>query len=436
MKDMEKNKYLDIIDVALLSLIAVMITLYSRVVPVLMLVLFFSALLRKSTYERIPIMLKNFNFWILISPFLLIVIGYFYSSNKVEGYRSVETAASLIFFVVIYFLSISQNRYPKHIGYILRFFILGIVLAYAILLINAIPLYLETKDSIVLFYTKFSAMLKPPNHLSYNVLFAIVICLVELLGETKYVFEKKTKLTTAACILIFVVLSMFLFQLVSKSTIIIYFIILFIALIYACKRKIIKIYFLLILILAVGGISSYMFTIPRFKHRFDNLVTLFTERESIDYSQKESSTLRISAIKASFEIIEENWLFGVGTGDVVDELEKHYQENDYQGAMAKHTNPHNQFVRSFVSLGIFGFISILLVFFVLAKTSINNRSLLGFLYFVMMAFVFLFDDMLIFRDGVLFFSLFAPYFVFCEDSIMTGVINNDNEIFENLNDAV
>jgi O-antigen ligase len=205
-------------------------------------------------------------------------------------------------------------------------------------------------------------------------------------------------------------------------------------LVYAYKKKIIKIYFLLILVLAVGGMSSYMFTIPKFKHRFDNLVNVLSHRENIDYSKKESSTLRFSAIKASLIIIEDNWLYGVGTGDVVDELEKCYEENDFESAMTKHTNPHNQFIRSFVTSGIFGLISILLVFFVLAKSSLKNRSLLGFLYFVMMAFIFLFDDVFIFRDGVLFFSFFAPYFVFCKDSLKSGVIENESLVVDNEND--
>ncbi len=422
------SRVLDKIDIIILSVIAVLIPLYSRAVPILMLCLFLTTLLKKETYTRIPAMLKSFNFYILVSPFLFIVIGYFYSDNKIEAFKGIETAASLIIFGVIYFLSIQNNRNVNQLKNVLRFFVVGVLISYVVLWINIIPKYLETKETILLMYSQFSMIIKTPNHLSYNVLFALIICLVDLLGETTYLFNRKNKLTTALCFALFFVLSVYLFQLLAKSTIIIYFIVLIIALVYAYKKKIIKIYFLLVLLISVGGISTYMFTIPRFKHRFDSLVNIITNREGVDYSKKESSTVRYSAAKSSLMIIQDNWFVGVGTGDVVDELEKSYAVNHFTGASLKHTNPHNQFLRSFVLSGIFGLLSLLLLFYVLARSSLRDKSILSFLYFLSTAMIFLIDDVFIFRDGVVFFGFFAPYFIFCGNSIKSGFIKNQDVI--------
>ena len=219
-----------------------------------------------------------------------------------------------------------------------------------------------------------------------------------------------------------------MFQLLAKSTIIIYFIVLLFSLLYSYKKKIIRIYFLLLIIITIGALSSYMFTIPEFKQRFTILLNVMLNRENIDYAKKESSTIRYSAINTSFQLIKENWLIGVGTGDVVDELYKSYVENEFSAAESNHTNPHNQYLRMFIMSGILGLLSLILLFYVLARSTIKNRDVFGFLYFISMALIFLFDDLFIFRDGIVLFGFFTPYFVFCKKKMQKS--KNINETIE------
>jgi len=66
--------------------------------------------------------------------------------------------------------------------------------------------------------------------------------------------------------------------------------------------------------------------------------------------------------------------------------------------------------------GIFGLISILLIFFLLAKKAFEKKSILAVFWTFIMILIFAIDDMFIFRDGVIYFAFFTSYFVFCHPS--------------------
>ena len=63
--------------------------------------------------------------------------------------------------------------------------------------------------------------------------------------------------------------------------------------------------------------------------------------------------------KCSIEIIKENVFFGVGTGDVKTELNKKYEEKNIQQALKDNLNSHNQFLQTYVAIGLPGFILLL-----------------------------------------------------------------------------
>ncbi|MDY0140771.1 MAG: O-antigen ligase family protein [Bacteroidales bacterium] len=408
-------KKLDIFDFSIYVLIALLIPLYTRGVPVLMIVLIFTAFLRKSTYVNIPKIIVSKDFLILVLPFLLMLIGYFYSSNKSEAFHNIEKGLSLIIFPFIFYF-FKNNTLSDRSHYVFKAFVIGILVSYVILWINVYPKYMETKSTSLLFYTSFSMFIKTPNHLSYNVLFAIIIVFLNLLGANQILFKNNSKATKVISFFLFLVLSLFLFQLVAKSTIIIYLFAIITIVVYAYLKKTIKASTLIVVLAILVGLTVFSLTIPNVKIRFTNMLDIFVHNREINYNEKESSTLRYSAIKSSCEIISENWVFGVGTGDVLDELDRNYSENNYWAAEYNHTNPHNQYLRSFLMSGIFGLISILLIFFLLAKKAFEKKSILAVFWTFIMILIFAIDDMFIFRDGVIYFAFFTSYFVFCHPS--------------------
>lgn len=99
-------------------------------------------------------------------------------------------------------------------------------------------------------------------------------------------------------------------------------------------------------------------------NRFSGALYNFN-KEKIDITSTESTTARILMWETSIDIIQNHIILGVGTGDVKDELQKLNYEKGYTGVAESNLNAHNQFLNSWVALGIFGFISLMGVFITL-----------------------------------------------------------------------
>ena len=65
---------------------------------------------------------------------------------------------------------------------------------------------------------------------------------------------------------------------------------------------------------------------------------------------------RLYYLEGAFSIIENNFFFGVGTGDIQDEFDNYYKEDQSKLQSQYRVRTHNQFLTYFITLGIFGFI--------------------------------------------------------------------------------
>jgi O-antigen ligase len=109
---------------------------------------------------------------------------------------------------------------------------------------------------------------------------------------------------------------------------------------------------------------------------------------------------------ASYEIIQDNFWFGVGNGDIKDELEKKYEEYQIADQLKKNYNPHNQFLATFVSVGFVGFILLVLVFLLPVIKAFREKNYL-LLSFMAIVFVHALTESIFARlQGIIFFSFF------------------------------
>jgi len=67
----------------------------------------------------------------------------------------------------------------------------------------------------------------------------------------------------------------------------------------------------------------------------------------------------------ALEIIKDNPLLGIGTGDVKDELQRTAEIEGYSIVKDRNFNVHNQYLETWMGIGIFGFILLLLLLFIL-----------------------------------------------------------------------
>jgi O-antigen ligase len=103
---------------------------------------------------------------------------------------------------------------------------------------------------------------------------------------------------------------------------------------------------------------------PNVRQRFNNMFDKISHTEELDINSTESNTARLLVWETSWEIIKENPLWGIGTGDVLHELQKRNSEKGYTGVVSLNLNAHNQFLNTQLALGVFGTFFLLLIFLI------------------------------------------------------------------------
>jgi O-antigen ligase len=120
----------------------------------------------------------------------------------------------------------------------------------------------------------------------------------------------------------------------------------------------------------------------------------------------QSTGERIAVLKVSGKIIMQHFLFGVGTGDVKDALMEQYKENNLEQVLAQKLNAHNQFIQSFITLGIFGLVLLAAMFVAPAISAFRQEYWIYFAFLFIAGISMCFESMLETQAGVVFYALF------------------------------
>ncbi len=126
------------------------------------------------------------------------------------------------------------------------------------------------------------------------------------------------------------------------------------------------------------------------------------------YDDNTSNTFEMRLIKwyCAAEIIKEQALIGVGTGDYNDALVKKYNEIDFKKGMVYKYNTHNQFLEEFLKFGVIGGVFFLaFIGFIIYQAIRNKNELLLYSILTLSAFLVI-ESAFERQHGVLFFTLF------------------------------
>ncbi|GAG69370.1 unnamed protein product, partial [marine sediment metagenome] len=141
-------------------------------------------------------------------------------------------------------------------------------------------------------------------------------------------------------------------------------------------------------------------------------------------SIKSSIGTRVVLWEEAVQIIKRNFIFGVGQGDIKMELHNQAKKKGYSQIVEKNLNIHNQFLETFVGLGIGGFILLVLMLFG-PILRLSGKFLELFIYFIIIVTVNLvFESMFNRLAGVFFFAFFYCLFVL----FMNHVPKKENNI--------
>lgn len=357
--------------------------------------------IRHSTY------LKAF-----LALFFTHVIGIAYSSNLDAALFDVQRKSALL--IVPLVLLSSPKLHPKHFEAVLKAFVGAIGIAALICLSYAMwrTDILNTFDNPVWLYFSYRDLTSiigiQPTYLGILTCFAILILIHFLIAHRSNFRAGKT----AWLVVLLIFFTVFLMLLASKTAIIAFIVILSIwtgYFFYQSKRTFMGIAIILGFLVIV---SSLIYSIPVLNERFMQAVGVEKSNGWIQQyggqGQGGRPEVRLMKWTSALQIIKENPLIGVGTGDVQDALIEAYKKNNFKDGVEQKYNAHNQFLETWIGLGLTGLLALLLCFIypLLLKGNTYDPLLKACLLLLLISS--LTESILCRQIGVVFASLFLP----------------------------
>ena len=121
-----------------------------------------------------------------------------------------------------------------------------------------------------------------------------------------------------------------------------------------------------------------------------------------------SVNLRVEKIKSAKEVIAQNWLWGVGIGDVQDVLNEEYKKRGFELGYKVNLETLNQYLETWIGLGIFGLFLLVSFNSLSLWEAFQVRNFLLFFLILHFSIASLSEALLNTQKGIVFFSLFYP----------------------------
>ena len=288
--------------------------------------------------------------------FSLHVLGLIWTDDIKWGLTIVKKMSDFLFLLPI-LLTITKKEYIK---YYISAFILAMtlteVLSYLVWFEIIDPLHKATVGNPT----------PTMSHISYNPYLAFGIYLI-----SHELLRNKSLSTVSKYFYAFFALTMSINMFITggRAGQVMFFAMITILIFQYYNPKRIKAAILTMIIVPSIFMSAYSLS-PQFNNRVDAVfddISAYTNEETSNNSIGQRITYTIN----SFKIIQNNLLFGVGTGDFPSEYKKVHVKNMSDAGLT--VNPHNMYVLIAVQLGLLGLASMLLIFYHQLKFSLSSK---------------------------------------------------------------
>lgn len=302
---------------------------------------------RRPTEYKDIISFQKASVWLFLF-YLMHLVGMTYSDNTSFGWMDIGMKASFGIFPVV--LLLFKPKINLYIFF--KAFIFGAIISIISCYYLSYLIYEETRQP-----WHFREMYL--SHFMHRSYWAAYLALA-FIFSVYLVIQKKINF------LIGIILALTFFSVVfitgSKTGIIIAImstIILFIYIVRITKKW--KLGFGLAIISGIA-LSVTLNFFPSVKDRIIRSYQYASGELSIDVNKTESTASRLLLWETALELIKEKPLFGTGTGDVKDVLIQRNFDKGYTGIAEKKLNAHNQFLNSWIAIGVLGVIFLLFSF--------------------------------------------------------------------------
>ena len=383
--------------------IVFLIPVYGRILPMLIGLLFLNWLVEGSYVRTIPLLFKErkrfelFSFSLL---YLLYLLGLSYSSNLKYGGFDVEVKLSLFLFPLIFATSEPFFLQKEKSTAILFSFIAGCFSSTLLLYGHAAYSMIADHNNGAFYYEELSWYFHP-SYLAMYMTFAIAILAYWLMEG----YRVLSRYQLTGMLLLIINFFIFVILLNSKAGILSLFMVI---IFYAVSLVVLKHNWLPGAGILVFSVSLFFICMTLFPYSGERLKQAEKDLRSADSNEKnpKSTADRIEIWSSSLEIIRGHWLFGVGTGDVKDALMERYKANNFTNILNKKFNAHNQYLQTFISIGIFGLITLIYMLVFPAIQAFRREYFIYFLFLAIFAVNIMVESMFENQAGVVFYALF------------------------------
>ena len=345
-------------------------------------------------------------YFLSVSFFLWQIIGVMYSDDLHEGWRNITLRISLILFPLV--LISPGEMVQKKANHLLRLFAICTFILLTICIGYAIYRSINFQNGIWTFnphppvYTWLNyfygfelSIFHHPSYLSLYILFSVFIAMEAFLDKS----IRKRKRIFFLIISIILLLSIYLLS--SRGEILATIIAVPIYFLFRYKEIGINRIAGLFIIICIFVLIPICISNPRLHY-------YFRTDSNVELSNKIHKESRLAIWKSAFKLISKNLVFGVGTGDIQNELNKeYYQSGDKDLTNVKNLNTHNQFIEILLENGLIGLILFITFIGMMLYISISERNIIYIMFILIVFISFLFETMLNRLAGVSFFALFS-----------------------------
>lgn len=300
------------------------------------------------THLKAQLSWRNPGIWLLLF-YLMHVVGLINTENMRFANMDLGMKATLgilpVFFI-LYKLKVNWNLFVK-------VFIFGAFVSIVVNFFMSLGVYLKSPH----FYYISGERLSHLMHRGYWAVYMVVAYFFLL----KQMIAAQSKMSFWMNLLGAIVMAVFIEISGSKVGFIILFFVTIWAAISLFKRFKNKWILPITSVVLVVGIAAVVILTPSIAKRLDSAIIAVSQPiENYNMEVPESTEARVMVWHSSIDLIKENFWFGVGTGDIKDELIKRNFENGYSGVAEQTLNSHNQFFNSHIAIGVFGSLFLLL----------------------------------------------------------------------------
>jgi O-antigen ligase len=340
--------------------------------------------------------IKNRSLLLPVLFYFLYVIGLLWTSNfKYAGLDLQSKIPLLVLPIAIGSFHNSPDEWQR----IRSFFRYGCLMACTILIVNAIAQYIQSKVPSVFFYTDYSKPLMHPTYLSIFLSMSILINL-----EQMKVSSTPKRMVPVLLELTFLSANMILLS--ARMAMIAAAVIVLISFFYYLYlRSLNSTQVAGCMGLIIGCVLIYQVA-NRFSDRFSQVESAINVSDQPSARPHNSASGRVEIWKQSLSLLEAYWMTGTGTGDVKDELMASYARNNFTYGLERKLNSHNQFLQTFLTLGITGLIALLSLFLVPLLALPPSHRFVFLLFALITGLNSMTESILEVQKGVLCFSFF------------------------------